>query len=202
MQIRSASFVVSAVAAAGGPAGDLPEIALAGRSNVGKSSLINALVGRRQLARTGQTPGKTRLLNFYCVNEALMLVDLPGFGYAKVSASERRSWGPMVERYLAGRNQLRGVLLVLDLRRDPGDEERALLARFAARGLAHRVLLTKSDKLSANGQASRRQAVARALALDPRRLILFSARTRQGVAEAWAAIEALLGPQASPEGPP
>lgn len=192
MRVRSARFVISAVKPEGGPEGGLPEIALAGRSNVGKSSLINTLVGRRQLARTGQTPGKTRLLNFYCVNEALMLVDLPGYGYAKVSASERRSWGPMVECYLAARHELRGVMLVLDIRRDPGPDEIGLLARFTARGLAQRVLLTKCDKLSRNGQANRRKLVARALGLDPAALILFSAWTRQGIDETWAAIQTML----------
>lgn len=136
------------------PVDGLPEIAVAGRSNVGKSSFINALVGRKNLARTSGSPGKTRRIHFYRLADAAYLVDLPGYGYARVGRSERASWRPMVEDYLRGsRQSLRGVVLLVDLRRGPEEEEEELLAWLAREGIASRVAFTKADKLKPQARA-------------------------------------------------
>lgn len=199
MIIRSAEFVVSAARDSRLPPPELPEVAFAGRSNVGKSSLINTLVNRKRLALTSATPGKTRLINFFRVNDRLMLVDLPGYGYAKVSAAERRGWAPMIERYLAGRTCLKAVVALLDIRRDPGPEELALAAFLGRRGLPLIPVATKSDKVGRNAQAARRQAIAAALGADPAALILFSSRTREGREALWGAIADAVG-EAAGEG--
>jgi len=188
MQVTSALFVKSAVQPSDYPPPDLPEIAFAGRSNVGKSSLINILVARKRLVRTSRTPGRTRLLNFFTVNDRIGLVDLPGYGYARVPAAEQRKWGPMVENYLTSRTTLRGVVLIMDIRRDPGEGERDLIAFLAAH--RHRLIpvLTKADKLSRARRGRRRLAVAESFGWPPADLFVFSARTRQGREALWAAI--------------
>ena len=137
------------------PTDGLPEVAVLGRSNVGKSSFINALIGRKRLARTSRTPGKTRRIHFSRLEDAMYLVDLPGYGYAAVGKQERASWRPMVERYLRGsRAPLAGALLLIDARRGPRDEERELMAWLAAEDIPARVILTKRDKLRP-GQVAR-----------------------------------------------
>jgi GTP-binding protein len=142
------------------PEDGLPEIALVGRSNAGKSTLLNALVGRHRLARTSSTPGKTRRIHFYRVQRALYLVDLPGYGYATGSREERAEWRPIVQGYLgAGRGALRGVVLLTDVRRGVSDDERDLIAWLAAHGVPARVALSKADKL---GHERRGRAVQRA----------------------------------------
>jgi GTP-binding protein len=157
-------------------------VAVLGRSNVGKSSLLNALVGRRSLARTSATPGKTRLLHFYRVEDACYLVDLPGFGYAAVSKSEQKNWRPRVESYLRGtRRSLVGALLLVDLRRGLQEEERDLLAWLAREQIPANLVLTKSDKLSTSRAAARLREIARDLDLPPERLALVSSRTRRGL---------------------
>jgi len=175
-------FAFDAAAPEGFPRDGLPEVAVLGRSNVGKSSVINALVGRRALARTSAHPGKTRRIHFYRVEDRAYLVDLPGYGYAAVSQVERRAWRPLVEAYLRGtRAALRGALLLVDVRREPGDEELALLEWLAAERIAVRVVLTKSDKLRP-GELSRCAARHReALSLGPDTLACTSARTGRGL---------------------
>src|SRR5512147_645227 len=135
MMITSAEFVTSAVRPAQYPPSDLPEFAFAGRSNVGKSSLINTLVSRRKLVQTSSTPGKTRLINFFRVNGAFTFVDLPGYGYARVSQEERRRWRPMVEQYLSGRENLKAVVVILDIRRVPTAEDGKLLQWLDREGI-------------------------------------------------------------------
>jgi GTP-binding protein len=193
MIIRSAEFVKSAAKDSAYPPEDLPEIAFAGRSNVGKSSLINTLVNRKKLVLTSSTPGKTRLINFFRINENLMLVDLPGYGYAKVSESERKTWAPMIERYLSTRPCLKGVVALLDIRREPGPEDRQLMDWLGRRRIPRILVATKSDKLSKTDQAKQLTAIAAGLAVDPGELILFSTKSRQGRDLIWRAIKSLSG---------
>jgi GTP-binding protein len=185
MLIKSAEFVISAVRPQQYPAEELPEFAFAGRSNVGKSSLINTLVSRRKLVQTSSTPGKTRLINFFRVNGALMFVDLPGYGYARVSEEERLKWRPMIEKYLSSRETLKAVVLILDIRRTPNEEDAQLLNWLARREIAAVLVVTKTDKLSKTSQAKQLKIIAGALETDPEELVLFSAKSRQGRDVLW-----------------
>jgi len=185
MLIKSAEFVISAVRPQQYPAEELPEFAFAGRSNVGKSSLINTLVSRRKLVQTSSTPGKTRLINFFRVNDALMFVDLPGYGYARVSEEERLKWRPMIEKYLSSRENLKAVVLILDIRRTPNEEDVQLLNWLARREIAAVLVVTKTDKLSKTSQAKQLKIIAGALETDPDELVLFSAKSRQGRDVLW-----------------
>ena len=192
MKITSAEFVTSATKPSQYPPEGLPEIAFAGRSNVGKSSLINVLVNRKRLVKTSSTPGRTQLVNFFDINDYITFVDLPGYGWAKVPASVRKNWGPMIETYLSGRNTLKGVVVILDIRRTPREEEHNLIAWLEHYSIASILVLTKADKLSKTKMARQHAVVARELALDASDLILFSAKSRQGREDVWKAIENLL----------
>jgi GTP-binding protein len=189
MIIKSADFITSAVKPDQYPPAEAPEIAFAGRSNVGKSSLINCLVNRKRLVKTSSTPGRTQLINFFCINAAFNLVDLPGYGYARVPEKIRRQWGPMVERYLGSRTTLKGVVLLMDIRRTPGMEEDNLLNWLLDRQIPCLPVLTKADKLSKTKQRKQALAIAEHLGLAAKEMILFSAKTRQGKDQVWAAIE-------------
>lgn len=181
MKVTSAEFVTSAVKPASYPAGELPEVALAGRSNVGKSSLLNKLVNRKNLARTGSTPGRTRLLNFYLVNGLFRLVDLPGYGYAKVSAGERESWRKMVEGYLKNRENLRGVVLLVDSRHPPTALDVQMYHWIKHEGLPTAVAATKADKLSRSRLLQSLKVIRSTLPLtEGDQLLPFSAETGQG----------------------
>ncbi|MBF0527855.1 MAG: YihA family ribosome biogenesis GTP-binding protein [Deltaproteobacteria bacterium] len=171
------------------PPADRPEVAFTGRSNVGKSSLLNRLVNRRGLAKTSRTPGRTRLINFFDVADHIYLVDLPGFGYADVPLSERASWRPMVESYLSADRDLRMVCLLVDIRRDPGAEESALLEWLARRNLTGQVVVTKVDKISRGRRAERLASIRRSLDLsyDP---VAFSATTGENREELAARLTA------------
>jgi GTP-binding protein len=193
VKILAAELLTSAAAPEGFPAHALPEVAVIGRSNVGKSSLINRITGRKSLARASATPGKTRLLNFFRVvrpEGELVLVDLPGYGYAKVSRSERRSWQALIERYLEGRENLRLAILLQDVRRDPGPDEVDLLPWLAARGIPVIGAATKVDRLSARERARRLAALAAAGL--PIQWIATSGRTGEGAAALWAEIDRVL----------
>lgn len=193
MHVKTATFIKSATKPAECPLSDLSEIAFAGRSNVGKSSLINCLVNRKKLVKTSNTPGRTQLINFFNINDELMLVDLPGYGYAKVPAKVRAQWRSMIESYLLCRRVLKGVVLILDARRDgPNPQEVNFLRWLQKHRLPVLPVLTKCDKLKKNALSRQRQLNAEALGLEPQMLILFSAKSRQGRDEVWEAIEALV----------
>ena len=194
MIVKSAAFITSAVKPQQYPPADLPEIAFAGRSNVGKSSLINKLVNRRRLVKTSGTPGRTQLLNFFEINQAFRFVDLPGYGYAKVPAGLRRQWGPMIETYLTQRRSLRGLILIVDIRRNPGQEEVDLLHWLDHHGIAGRIVATKADKLSRNQQVRPVRQITTQLALADDALVLFSAKSGLGRAAVWRHIEEMLAP--------
>lgn len=180
MIIKSVDFVKSAVKAVDYPEYDFPEIAFAGRSNVGKSSLINTLIQRKGMVKTSSKPGCTQLINFFMINEDLSFVDLPGYGYAKVSKKIRAQWQPMIERYLSNRNNLIGLVLLIDIRRDPKQEEFDLLDWLSSHDLPHLVILTKSDKLSKTKQEKRWVSICSQLNREKNGVILFSAKTRKG----------------------
>jgi len=169
------------------PESSLPEVAFAGRSNVGKSSLLNALVRRKSFARVSKTPGRTREINFFRINGRFVLVDLPGYGYAKISKDRKAEWKPMIESYLRRTTQLRGIVLLLDVRRKPTDDDRAMLDFLAELEVPTVVALTKIDKLSRMAAAAAVKQVSLGLALDPEQVIPFSSVTgagRQELAEA------------------
>jgi GTP-binding protein len=187
--IRKLEFL-GGMAAAGGwrPESTLPEIAFAGRSNVGKSSLLNRLVGRKKLARVSKTPGRTREINFFRVNDQFVLADLPGYGYAKVSKTQKAEWRPLLEGYIARTPQLAGVVQLLDMRREPSEDDAALLDLLAEQGMPTIVVLTKADKLSRKAAAERADSIARSLLLDPTQTIPFSSVTGEGRDDLAAAI--------------
>jgi GTP-binding protein len=192
MIVKSAEFVTSAVKPSQYPPAELAEFAFAGRSNVGKSSMINTLVNRRRLVKTSNTPGRTQLINFFRVNGNLSFVDLPGYGYAKVPPKIRAAWGPMVETYLSVRPCLRGVILIVDIRRIPGAEELRFLCWLERYRLPAVLAVTKTDKLSKNQQMRQRTAIAQVLSMPPERLIFFSSKSRTGVEAVWNAIDGLV----------
>ncbi len=190
MKIRSAEFVKTALLPAHYPPPQFPEIAFAGRSNVGKSTLINTLANRGNLAKTSRMPGRTQAINFFWVNEELFFVDLPGYGFARVPEKVRQSWGPMVEAYLAGRENLALIVLILDIRRELRDDDRNFLLWMEEKGRPCQLVLTKADKLSRRqALASQRLIEAQAGGAGRREPILFSSRTRQGRELLWRAIE-------------
>jgi GTP-binding protein len=192
MIIKSAEFVTSAVKKSQYPPAVLPEIAFAGRSNVGKSSLINILVNRKHLVKTSSTPGRTQLINFFDINSNLILVDLPGYGYAKVPVSVRKKWGPMIETYLSTRKTLKGVVIIMDIRRLPREEEHNLIGWLAHFSITGILVLTKTDKLSKTKIVKQQEAIVRALGVAKEDVILFSARTRRGRDAVWDAILTLI----------
>ena len=192
MIVKTAEFVTSAVKPSQYPEANWPEVAFAGRSNVGKSSLINTLVNRKRLVKTSSTPGRTQLINFFSVNNALSLVDLPGYGYAKVPASVKRKWGPMIETYLKERETLKAVVLIMDIRRTPGIEEKNFIDWLALYHRTSILVLTKADKFSTSARKKQRQAIAAALNMDPSTLIPFSAKSRLGKPDVWSAIDRIV----------
>ena len=198
MIIKSTEFIKSAAKPGHYPPADLPEIAFAGRSNVGKSSLINVLVNRKSLVRTSSTPGRTQLINFFSVNDRFILVDLPGYGYARVPLAVKREWGPMMESYISSRSTLRGVVMIFDIRRVPSDEDRQMLDWLGAYGITTLLVLTKCDKLSKNERMRQAALIARTLGVDKGGLTFFSTLTREGIDRIWGGIEALLFPDGVP----
>ncbi len=193
MIIRKAEFITSAVEPHQYPNLGLPEIALAGRSNVGKSSIINAMVNRNGLAKVGNTPGKTRLINFFNVNDTLLLVDLPGYGYAKVSKEERKSWGSLAETYLNTREHLKIILLLLDIRHEPTEDDALMLEYIRESGRKLIVVANKSDKISRSEQKRHIDRIRNVLNLSSDiDIIPISSLKKTGIEALWERIEMSL----------
>ncbi len=195
VKVRTVEFAGSLFDAGAPLPGDLPQVAFSGRSNVGKSSLINVLLRRtrKKLARVSATPGKTRSLNFYLVNDRFFLVDLPGFGFAKASSRVRQSWKTLVEEYLVGEPKLRGVVHLVDARHDPTVTDLEMVEFLATRGLPTLVVLTKMDKLK---HMARERTVATAverLNIDEDQVLSCSSKTGEGREELLAALDELIG---------
>lgn len=175
------------------PENDKPEIAFAGKSNVGKSSLINALMNRKSFARISATPGKTQTINFYNINGALYLVDLPGYGYAKVSQQEKEKWGKMIERYLHSSKQLRAVFLLIDIRHEPSANDKMMYDWVVSQGYNPIIIATKQDKLKRSQIDKHVRMLRQGLKLVPgTRIIPFSSVTKQGRDEIWELVETEL----------
>ena len=191
--VRQLEFL-GGMASAGGwrPESTLPEIAFAGRSNVGKSSLLNTLLRRKSAARVSRTPGRTREINFFRVNDAFILVDLPGYGYARVAKSRRAEWRPLIEGYLRESPTLKGLVLLLDSRREPSEDDRAMLDFLADRETPVLVAITKMDKFGNDAGRARVKAIAESLDLDVDQVVPVSARTGLGRDELAGAIMELL----------
>ena len=194
MIIKSAEFKGAFVDWHNLPETDLPEIAMAGRSNVGKSSLINKILNRRNLAKSSSTPGKTRTINFYLINQSFHLVDLPGYGYAKVSKAEQQKWGQIIENYLKNRKQLRGVIHLLDIRHEPTENDLLMKEWLSHYDIPILIVATKADKISRGARQKHLQVISRKLDLDPGlKPLVFSAQTGEGTAEIHKAIEEIIG---------
>lgn len=193
MKIRSAEIVISAVKQEQYPSENIPEIAFAGRSNVGKSSFINMLLNRKKLARTSSSPGKTQTINFYKINDQFSMVDLPGYGYARVSKTSKEQWGKMMETYLTHREKLIDVLLLVDIRHKPTAHDKHMYSWIKHFGFNGIVIVTKADKIS-KGQRQRYINVIREelqMTSDDI-LVQISAETREGKEEAWQVISEIF----------
>jgi GTP-binding protein len=192
MDVKQAEFIKSAVKPKDFPPAELPEVAFVGRSNVGKSSLINVLANRKALVRTSNTPGRTQLINFFDINGVLTLVDLPGYGYAKAPPDMRKQWGPMIETYLAKRENLKTVVLILDIRRIPSDGDMQMLGWLNTYGIPPIIVLTKCDKLSKLETAKQTALISNAIGRDKSELLFFSALSKLGRDAVWQKIEQML----------
>jgi GTP-binding protein len=197
--VRAAVLAASADQPADYPADGLPQVAFAGRSNVGKSSLINALLGRRRLAHTSRTPGRTQRIHFYRINDAFHFVDLPGYGFAQVPLEVKRRWGPMVRTYLERSAQLVGVVQIVDLRHPPSREDRQLRDWLVEYRRRHWVVATKADKVTLNRRPVHLRQIAAGLALaaeNDAALLPVSSIKRQGLEAVWDALLPFLAPDA------
>ena len=189
MKVTKSEIVISAVKPAQYPEGDLPEIALAGRSNVGKSSFINRMINRKSLARISSKPGKTQTLNFYIINDVMYFVDVPGYGYAKVSKSEKETWGKMIETYFTGREQLKAVVLIVDLRHPPTNDDVMMYDFLKHYEIPVIVIATKADKIPKGKWQKHLKVVKETLDIEKGDIVvLFSSETGLGKEEAWKAI--------------
>lgn len=192
MHVKSAEFVKSATAPSHYPEALMPEIAFAGRSNVGKSSLLNVLLQRKNLVRTSSTPGRTQLLNFFCVNSSISMVDLPGYGFAKVPVAVKKQWGPMVLTYLQNRPALCAVVMLFDIRRTPRAEDLQLLDWLEECGIMTIPVITKADKVKRSQHKESIATIADATGLPAAAFTLFSALKRSGAEEVWELIETAI----------
>jgi GTP-binding protein len=193
MNLKNANFELSAVKPEQYPARQLPEIALVGRSNVGKSSIINSLLNRKNLALVSAEPGKTRQINFYNIDNALYFADLPGYGFARVSKAEKASWGEMIEIYLNSRKQLQLILMLVDIRHTPTEDDRIMYDWLLDRDQPRLLVATKLDKISRGQVPKQLQNIHATLAINPKdTLIPFSAVTGQGRDEVWNQIRKII----------
>jgi GTP-binding protein len=193
VDLNKARYELTAVKPSQYPSGSMPEVALVGRSNVGKSTIINMLLNRRNLARVSSEPGKTRGINFYNIDDALYLVDLPGYGYAKVSKEKKVSWGDIIETYLNRRQQLGMIVMLVDIRHAPSEEDRVMYGWILEQGLEHLVVATKMDKISRGQVFGRLNEIKKVLGLrEGVRLIPYSSETKQGRDDIWKEINGTL----------
>lgn len=193
MKVHNVEMVISAVRPEQYPEDGLPEFALAGRSNVGKSSFINRMIGRKALARISSKPGKTQTLNFYKIEEQLFFVDVPGYGYAKVSKSERAAWGKMIEKYFTGRDLLKAVVLIVDLRHSPTNDDCMMYDFLKHYNIPCIVVATKCDKIPKGKWDKHKKIVKETLQMDKEDpLIVFSSEKGIGYEQAWAEIESRM----------
>ncbi|MDO9536392.1 MAG: ribosome biogenesis GTP-binding protein YihA/YsxC [Bacillota bacterium] len=180
MKLKKAEFLKLAYAKEDFPPQVYPEIVLAGRSNVGKSSIINTLLSRRNLARTSNTPGKTRAVHFYFINDSFYFVDLPGYGYAKVSKQLLKDWGSLIEEFLSDRKNLIMVILVVDIRHEPSEEDRQMAEWLRHFFFKIIIVASKVDKLTRGNREKQREVIASSLRIEPEDIILFSSKTKEG----------------------
>ncbi|MCD5323756.1 MULTISPECIES: ribosome biogenesis GTP-binding protein YihA/YsxC [Pontibacillus] len=193
MKVNQAELVISAVSQKQYPEEPMPEIALAGRSNVGKSSFINKMIQRKALARTSGKPGKTQTLNFYKINESFMFVDVPGYGYAKVSKKEKAKWGKMMEEYFSTRERLRMAMLIVDIRHDPSEDDQLMYDFLKHYELPVTVVATKLDKIKKGQRAKQLKRIIEVLEMEEEDILLpFSSETGEGKDEAWGIIKPYL----------
>lgn len=193
MLVKKAEMIITAGREDQYPPEGVPEIALAGRSNVGKSSLVNTLINRKNLARTSGQPGKTQTLNFYNINDIFRFVDLPGYGYAKASRKAREKWADMINIYLTKRESLREIVLLLDIRHPPGEHDKMMYDWIRSIGFSGIIVATKADKLSKNKQAKQIAVISRELGVENRSLVVpFSATKKQNIDKVWRILEEIL----------
>ncbi|MBE5959988.1 MAG: YihA family ribosome biogenesis GTP-binding protein [Lachnospiraceae bacterium] len=177
------------------PKNTMPEFAFAGKSNVGKSSLINALMNRKSYARTSQQPGKTQTINFYNINELLYFVDLPGYGYAKVSQEMKEKWGKLIERYLKGSDQLKCIFLLIDIRHEPSANDKTMYDWITYHGFKPVIIATKLDKINRSQKDKHIKMIREGLKVKPGTIIIpFSALTKQGRDEIWSLMDSIIAP--------
>ena len=194
MKVNNVSLAAVGVKMSQYPDDGKPEIAFAGKSNVGKSTLINAMIGRKALARTSSQPGKTRTINFYNVEDILYFVDLPGYGYAKAPRTEIEKWGKIIEEYLNNRETLRGIVMLVDIRHEPGENDRLMYDWLKHYGYDIIIAATKKDKIKRSQIQKQLSLIKNTLKLAPEdRLIAFSGETKDGVEELWEELEKLIG---------
>ena len=200
MVIRSVNFETVCGITSKIPDNPFNEVAFAGKSNVGKSSMINALLNRKSLARTSAQPGKTQTINFYNVNYAMYLVDLPGYGYAKTSASEKEKWGKMIENYLHTSKKLQAVFLLIDIRHDPSANDKMMYDWMVYQGFTPIIIATKLDKIKRSQIQKNVKAIREGLKVKPGTVIIpFSSETKQGRDELWEVIDSFVLPQEETE---
>ncbi len=192
MNRNNAKFLISSVSPTGFPNTKLPEVAFVGRSNVGKSSLINALLNRKALAKVGRTPGKTRTINFFDIDGKLQLVDLPGYGYASVSKDNKTKWADVIENYLSQRTQLELILLLIDIRHSPTKDDKMMIEWIREFHIPFIILATKSDKISKSRMHQHLKIIREELNLKDEEIISFSSSTKLGVKDVWRVFDGLM----------